>query len=939
MGSSLLLKGGTNTPKSIVETIAVAHSFAVGDVVRYDQSTFAWTKSQANTAENSEVAGVVSAVNSTTSFDVTYSGFINITSLAGVTSPVLFLDSSAAGGLTASPPSAIGSVVKPVLTKTSNGSGYVVSNYLGTQIGGSSTVAIDEIQPVGTIMPFAGSTIPDSWLACDGNSYAIGTYPNLYAKLQNSSGDRVPAYGYVATLTGTNVSSVLSAGDYIQYKTDSGTWTGTGSPFAGAASNAALLATVLSVTSTTAVVQVIPIYSSTTKNFTINNTVFGSGGFVGSETGTGNYRAYTTASAFKAVSLTITGVAITHFNTPDLRGRFAIGSNTSTLPATGDLEGDSANNSAISGIYSIGSEGGEELHTLTTAEIPAHDHNLKSLINAVSTGSLNIIGADNHNTNFNGTVSTTLNGSDGRPPHTATTGSNTAHNNMPPYTVVRYIIKASPYSRAAIIDGIDIPYTSLLVGDLRPFTLRGAGSGEDLVFKTNDGASGVERMRLTNTPSAAAPGGLVIGDTSHTSGGAGPFTTAYRLLEVATTSGVGGGVFVARSPSTILEMGANEGLGSALVGTRTNHPLVFRTNTVERLRIDSSRTTLTHASSNFGAANSGHLVVGEGVASGDKQLQFGVSDTHECAWIEGWVNSLGGLTLSLQPTGGRVGIGTVNPSSTLQVNGTLSVSVSGAYPTASSSRAYNRVLFGGTGASLLVWDDGSAVAATNYASVGIGAKSGANPLMLAGGYIRGGLENITDSSGYLLFNTTPADGSSNVERMRITSTGLVDVQGSIRAKNGIRFGTDTAAANTLSDYEEGSYTATVTYSTTLSSTSPATTTTITARYVKVGKLVTVFTPQITRDGTFSGTNVIINTISLPFASANYGEIGTVGGYRVRGQYSTSIAQYGEYMFATASNSIAILRMLSNTALGDAYYPMLDRTNSAVQMTMTYCSAT
>ena len=166
----------------------------------------------------------------------------------------------------------------------------------------------------------------------------------------------------------------------------------------------------------------------------------------------------------------------------------------------------------------------------------------------------------------------------------------------------------------------------------------------------------------------------------------------------------------------------------------------------------------------------------------------------------------------------------------------------------------------------------------------------------------------------------------------------LDVAGTIRASSGIRFGTDTSAANTLSDYEEGSYTATVQYSTTLTSTSPTSTTTITAHYVKVGKLVTVFTPQITRDGTFSGSDVIVNTISLPFASGGYNEVGTVGGYRVRGQYSTSIANYGEHMFSYASGSLGIVRMLSNTASGDAYYPRLDRANSNIQMTMTYRTA-
>ena len=473
MGSSLLLKGGTSTPKSIVESFSLANSFVAGDAIRYDIPSSTWVKAQADSAENSEVAGVVSSASFNT-FDLTYAGLINVSLLSGVTSPVLFLDSTIAGGLTTSPPSAIGTVIKPVLTKTTNGSGYIVTNYLGTQIGGSSTVAIDEIQPVGTVVPFAGSAIPDSWLECNGASYAVGTYPNLYAKLQNSSGDRVPAYGYVVEIgVNTTISqyatwlSQVTVGDTILYDPTQVTL------LQSAVSTYTLIGRVLAKGTASVTVQVFPKYDLNTKNFVVPNVIPSTVGWLAAfapVAGNTIYdflnNTYRRGEAQAASSAQVYTVSVTHFNTPDLRGRFAIGTNTTRLPANNDLEGDPLNYSAISAIYSMGSQGGEEKNSLPTAGA------------ATSTGS-------NCVANVSGNLL----------------------NNIPPYTVVRYIIKASPYTRAAIIDGIDIPYTSLLVSDLRDGSLRPNGSGEALVFKTNDGSSGVERMRLTNT------GNLLIGTT------------------------------------------------------------------------------------------------------------------------------------------------------------------------------------------------------------------------------------------------------------------------------------------------------------------------------------------------------------------------------------------------------------------------------------------
>ena len=75
-----------------------------------------------------------------------------------------------------------------------------------------------------------------------------------------------------------------------------------------------------------------------------------------------------------------------------------------------------------------------------------------------------------------------------------------------------------------------------------------------------------------------------------------------------------------------------------------------------------------------------------------------------------------------------------------------------------------------------------------------------------------------------------ADGNSAVlgdSKFKISGT-----TGICNAKNGITFGTDTAAANALDDYEEGTWTPTIVQGATLSTIS-------TANYTKVGRLVTI----------------------------------------------------------------------------------------------------
>lgn len=102
--------------------------------------------------------------------------------------------------------------------------------------------------------------------------------------------------------------------------------------------------------------------------------------------------------------------------TPDLRGRFLLGASAS---------------------HAVGSTGGEETHTLTVKEMPAHNHGLK--ITAIAPS-----GGNNGCTYAEGSVYNNL---------VQTAGGSQPHNNMPPYYTVAPQIRAKVdmiYAQAVI---------------------------------------------------------------------------------------------------------------------------------------------------------------------------------------------------------------------------------------------------------------------------------------------------------------------------------------------------------------------------------------------------------------------------------------------------------------------------------------------------------
>jgi microcystin-dependent protein len=108
---------------------------------------------------------------------------------------------------------------------------------------------------------------------------------------------------------------------------------------------------------------------------------------------------------------------------PDMRGRIPLGQDSAGSVVT------------AASAKKLGEIGGEELHTLSTNELPSHLHQFQDFYYAESTSALfhNQQGSHDHDYD-NGPTSVFSH-------NTESTGGNQPHNNMSPYLTMNYIIK------------------------------------------------------------------------------------------------------------------------------------------------------------------------------------------------------------------------------------------------------------------------------------------------------------------------------------------------------------------------------------------------------------------------------------------------------------------------------------------------------------------
>lgn len=168
----------------------------------------------------------------------------------------------------------------------------------------------------------------------------------------------------------------------------------------------------------------------------------------------------------------------THFNLPDLRSRFIYGA------AAGDLSDE-------------GTVGGEATHVLSAAEMPSHTH-IQNAHTHTSTGQ-NFAGTSFTAQVASGANFAAVNSTVSVATATATnqnTGGDGAHNNLPPYIRMAYIIKVSgsvvTEKKAKISVSVPMPGEIVLValerGTNRLPRCLGKLQGKNFIMSTGDDA-------------------------------------------------------------------------------------------------------------------------------------------------------------------------------------------------------------------------------------------------------------------------------------------------------------------------------------------------------------------------------------------------------------------------------------------------------------------
>ena len=464
--SHIKITGGLLDGKSMRNTISIiGHTFEAGQALRFNRGAGTgvcgdfYAPAIADSAANSEVIGVVESVEGS-SFVLVYGGEISTSNFDGkfalVDDDVFFLSGTTPGLVENIPPSTAGQVIKPVLVR-SDGNRAIVTNFIGTVIGGSSVVNLDGIQPVGTIEPYAGQAndVPATWSLCDGGALSTTEFIDLYNRIGREFGYHVTIE---STAIGTNITDI-AVGQVIQ---QSGGVTGRIVSIDSALNQITVDVDYLrynenddpdgfkphNITS----------FVGSSLTFTIPTAPSSTDGIIYA----GSITPKESVQPSSDITLSGSTGTITAFRKPDLRGKVVMGT------ALKDNAGTNQEGTVIVADRDSprGSILGEYEHQLTEAELAAHSHGGTG---SVSTRTGTVGGTSPFSQNNNG-------GRDRAVESQTVTiitdikGEGAGHNNLQPTVAINWIIKTTANAAAAVIDNLttQIPLTDLTDVDITP---------------------------------------------------------------------------------------------------------------------------------------------------------------------------------------------------------------------------------------------------------------------------------------------------------------------------------------------------------------------------------------------------------------------------------------------------------------------------------------
>lgn len=253
------------------------------------------------------------------------------------------------------------------------------------------TLIASQLIPTGMLTEYGGYTAPNGWLLAYGQAISRTTYANLFAALAPSLGT------FTTTIAAPGVMTLsshgLQTGDAVYLTT-------TGALPTGLTANTLYYAVRIDAN-------------------TFNLSTSRANAYAGTKITTSG-----TQSGVHTLRVCPYGLGdgSTTFNVPDMRGRVGAGNDSmgGTVASRLTLAG-------TQGSYgNLGASGGEERHTMTSAELVSHSHNVPAILTAPG-GSYNVATASS--SGAGGNVST------------ASSGSTTPFNVVAPTAVVNFIVK------------------------------------------------------------------------------------------------------------------------------------------------------------------------------------------------------------------------------------------------------------------------------------------------------------------------------------------------------------------------------------------------------------------------------------------------------------------------------------------------------------------